>query len=222
MFNNELELQKKFISIIEEKKKENEFISEEFNARFGNVDIIKVKYNNYPILTKEQAKILSNISSARIVGLLHKNSPRKLEYLIKITGYEKEYILSKISKLKKEKIIIEREYQKYVISNQFVFPKLYFSAYEAKLTDWKKAISQALKNKNFASESYIVMPLKKANNLISKNNNIFNIYNIGLIGVTDNSIIILHKPKSEMRNRETHPMLISSVAKFLLLEKQVI
>ena len=221
MFRSELELQNKFIDLMKQNKQDHTYISDEFNARFGNVDVVKVKYENNIPLTKNQAEILSNIAAARIVGYLHKNSMRTLCYLIKNSGYTKKYILSILAKLKSLNIIKEPKKYRYIIHEQFEFPKLVFSSYEAKLTDWQKAISQAIKNQAFSSESYIVMPEKIAKKLSVTRKNYFISYNIGLIGVCNEKYEVLIKPKIQKKNL-SQASLISSIAKYLILKKQVI
>lgn len=220
MFESELELQNTFIDLMKKEEKENEYISDEFNARFGNVDIVKVKYENNIPLTKEQANILSNIGAARIVGYLHKSSIRTLSYLIKNTNYTKDYIIAILTKLKSSKIIIEPKKHRYLINKQFKFPKLIFISYEAKLNDWQKALSQAIKNTAFSSKSYIVMPEKIANKIAGKKRNYFLSYNIGLISVNKENYKILIKPQIKTNNF-SKAALISSIAKYLILKKQV-
>lgn len=221
MFRSELELQDIFINLLKGTMQENVYISDEFNARFGNVDVVKVKYENNIPLTKTQADVLSNIAAARIVGYLHKNSIRTLSYLIKNSGYTEEYILSVIAKLKSTNIINEPKNNRYIINQQFEFPKLVFNSYEVKLTDWQKAISQAIKNKAFSSESYIVMPERIAKKLSVNKKNYFLSYNIGLIAVNKNNFKILIKPKT-IKNNFSQATLISSIAKYLILQNQVI
>lgn len=221
VFRSELELQNKFINLMKQDKQDHTYISDEFNARFGNVDIVKVKYDNNTPLTKKQADILSNIAAARIVGYLHKKSMRTLSYLIKNSGYTEEYILSILSKLKSANIINEPKYYRYIINEQFEFPKLVFSSYEAKLTDWQKAISQAIKNQAFSSESYVVMPEKIAKKLSLTKKNYFLSYNVGLIAVNNDKYKILVKPKIQ-KNNYSQASLISSIAKYLILQKQVV
>lgn len=221
MFKSELELQNKFINLMKQDKQDHTYISDEFNARFGNVDIVKVKYDNNTPLTKKQANILSNIAAARIVGYLHKKSMRTLSYLIKNSGYTEEYILSILSKLKSANIIDEPNCYRYIINEQFEFPKLIFSSYEAKLTDWQKAISQAIKNQAFSSESYVVMPEKIAKKLSLTKKNYFSSYNVGLIAVNNNKYKILIKPRIQ-KNNYSQASLISSIAKYLILQKQVV
>lgn len=221
MFNSELELQNIFINLIKQNKQDHTYISDEFDARFGNVDIVKVKYKNKIPLTINQAHILSNIAVARIVGYLHKKSTRTLSYLTKNSGYTEEYVISILSKLKSANIINEPNEHRYIINKQFEFPKLVFSSYEAKLNNWQKALSQAIKNQAFSSESYVVMPEKIAKKLALTKNNYFLSYNIGLIAVNNKKYKILIKPKMK-KNNFSQASLISSIAKYLILQKQVV
>ncbi len=220
MFKNELELEIKFIKQLNKTKKYNEHIVQQFNARFGNVDVVKVIMNHSVNVSKTQAEILSIHANAMVVAFLHKKQSRTLNYLIKKTGYTKEYLLNIISNLKKENIIIENSFQKFIISENFKFPKLKFNAYELKLKDWKKAINQAVKNTNFAYNSFVVMPNEEAIKINNKYSNIFLNYNIGLIGVNNNSFITYIKPKNEHQTYFVNPILISSIAKYSLLAKE--
>ena len=220
MFKSELELEIKFIEQLNKFKTDNEHIIQQFNARFGNVDVIKVIMNNPLNVSASQAEILSIHANAMVVAFLHKKQSRTLNYLIKKTGYTKEYLLNIISNLKKEKIIVEINSQKFIISEDFKFPKLKFNAYELKLKDWKKAINQAVKNTNFAYASFVVMPDKEAIKINNKYSNIFSNYNIGLIGVNDNSFITYIRPKNEIQSYFVNPILISSIAKYSLLTKE--
>lgn len=216
MFDSEYELQQLFFKQLNETKNNNSNILQEFNARFGNVDIVEVDYsciNN--TLSTEQATLLSSYSSALIVAFLHKNTFRTKSYLMKRTGYTDDYLSSILTNLKRENIINEIEKNKYVISSNFKFPTLKFTAYELKLKEWKKAIIQASKNLNFAYKSYIVMPNDEAKKINKKYSDIFMLYNIGLIGVDKNSYYYYIKPKIYNQNYTTNPMFISSIAKFI-------
>ena len=49
MFETELQMQKNFIKLLNLEKKHNQNILEEFNARFGNVDVVMTDYDNLKI-----------------------------------------------------------------------------------------------------------------------------------------------------------------------------
>ena len=69
MFRSELELQNKFINLMKQDKQDHTYISDEFNARFGNVDIVKVKYDNK---VTEIGNTLSDLINNGITGSLEK------------------------------------------------------------------------------------------------------------------------------------------------------
>ena len=124
MFETELQMQKEFIKLLSLNKKQNQNILEEFNARFGNVDVVMTDYNNLKItMTKSQAEILSNYSTALVVAFLHRKKAHTFNYLIDKTGYTEEYLLSILATLKNENIILE-ENNKFIICDDFKFPNL--------------------------------------------------------------------------------------------------
>lgn len=219
MFETELQMQKEFIKLLNSNKKQNQNILEEFNARFGNVDVVMTDYDNLKItMTKSQAEILSNYSTALVVAFLHRNKAHTFNYLVDKTGYTEEYLLSILATLKKENIVLE-ENNKFIICDDFKFPNLKFTAYELKLKQWKKAILQAIKNKNFAYQSYVVMPDSIASKLYKNNSMIFEEYDIGLIGIENSSLkYYIHSPNKN-KNYSINPIFISSIAKCLLISK---
>lgn len=220
MFKSEFELQQIFYKQLIEKKNSNVNILQEFNARFGNVDIVEVDFDELNItLTKEQSEILSLYSSALVVGFLHKNTPRTYKYLLSKTGYTKEYLNSILGILEKEKVVTRLENNKYIICKDFKFPSLKFIAYELKLKDWKKAIIQASKNTNFAYKSYIVMPNSQAIKLKEKYSDMFYLYNVGLIGVTNKTHYTYISPRITKHTYSISPTFISSTAKWILKEE---
>lgn len=219
MFETELQMQKEFIRLLDLTKKQNQNILEEFNARFGNVDVVMTDYDNLKItMTKSQAEILSNYSTALVVAFLHRKKAHTFKYLIDKTGYTEEYLLSILATLKKENIVFE-ENNRFIICDNFKFPNLKFTAYELKLKQWKKAILQAIKNKNFAYQSYVVMPDLIASKLSKNNSEIFKEYDIGLIGINNNSLKYYIQSPNKNKNYSINPIFISSIAKCLLISK---
>ncbi|NGP46020.1 hypothetical protein G4V62_14075 [Bacillaceae bacterium SIJ1] len=216
MFTSELCLQKKFIELKEDELKENEKVLAEFNARFGNVDIVQVIVEDSHLMNYEQADLLSNYQFAKVIGYLHKKAVRTFDYLVKRTDYNEKVLSNLLSKLIKASIIKEVIPKRYVISKDFQFPILQFISFEAKLTNWKKAILQATINKKFSSYSYVVLPLELAKRLQKNNIKYFQNQNVGLIGVSKDRIEYLYKPKKDRVKLSINPSFISSVAKYQL------
>lgn len=214
MFESEFELQQIFFNQLENIKNTNTNILQEFNARFGNVDIVEVDFDCFKnTLNNAQAELLSIYSNALVVGYLHKNTSRTFKYLLNKTGYTEDYLNSIILALEKVNIIFEANPNKYTICPDFQFPNLKFNSYELKLKDWKKAILQATRNTSFSYKSFVVMPNKEALKLKEKYSDIFTLYNIGLIGVTKSTHYKYISPKVHNHKYSISPIFISSMAK---------
>lgn len=212
MFNYEVELQNRFIEQLKVNNRDN-LVVPEFNARFGNVDIVSVNYRNQHRLSKEQASVLSVYQNSKVIGYLNKNAIRKYDFLLHQTGYTNSSLKTSLSKLIKSALVIEVEKNRFIINPEFEFPNLQISSYEAKLKDWKRAIIQANINKQFSSYSYIVVPLDLAQKLSTSKLDIFKSYNIGLIGVSNEISEYLIRPRKESLNLKKNPSFISSIAK---------
>lgn len=219
MYRSELDLQNTFIKYLEANKNKNESVLSEFDARFGNVDIVKVVAEDIPNFTLLQAIELKIYKNAKVVSYLHKKAVRTFEYLKVHTGYQEYQLKSIISKLKNVMIIKEVRKDCYVINADFEFPFLTFISYEAKLKDWKKALSQASNNKKFSSYSYCVFPNEFAKKLSEKEREIFNMYNVGIIGVDHVGYIEYISVKKNDLQLKRNPSLISSIAKYKIKEE---
>jgi len=214
MFPNELTLQEKFIELKKMHLKKNESILSEFNARFGNVDVVKVIMDNSNLMNYKQAKLLSNYQLAKVFAYLHNKAIRTFDYLADRTDYDEKALSYLLSKLIKANIVNEVTPQRYIISDKFQFPTLQFSSYEAKLSKWKKAILQATINKKFSSYSHVVLPMNIASRLYDSRINYFLDHNVGLIGVSNSRIEYFLKPKKDLVKIQCNPSFISSVAKY--------
>lgn len=216
MYKYEIELQDSFKKMLYFDLENNEKILEEFDARFGNVDLVKVSYNNLNSKTCNQFKILANHSCAIVVAFLHKKQKRSFKYLLDKTGYTTEYLKNIINTLKKNNIIIETINNCYIINDDFKFPKLLFTSYELKLKDWQHAVLQAKKNEVFSFKSYVVMPEEIAKRIKEKYKEIFKTYNVGLISVSENRYKIIINCKKNNPKFSSNPSLISSIAKSII------
>jgi hypothetical protein len=67
-------------------------------------------------------------------------------------------------------------------------------AFEAKLSKWRDALSQAYRNSSFAEESYVILPKETAKSAIEYEGE-FRVRSVGLCSVTSDSIEILIEPQ---------------------------
>ena len=217
MFEKEIDMQE----LLYKKYKNNpkNIILKEFNGRFGNVDIVKVKINNNNILN-EQALLLSQQRYAFTVSFLHKNSKRTLDYLTKKTGYSRIIQLRILKKLISEKIVYKNE-NCYYLHKDFVYPKIIFDSYELKLRDWKKALSQAIKNLEFSTFSWVVLPKEVCDNLKQDTIKLYNEYGIGILSLNINGKTkIILKAKRNNNKCSNNSAYIVSINKFLIYQQQ--
>lgn len=66
----------------------------------------------------------------------------------------------------------------------------YLVAFEAKLTDWRRATHQAYRNTTFAQKAYVVMPPQAAERALA-HQEVFSRYGVGLCSVQKNSVSII-------------------------------
>lgn len=215
MFDKEIDMQELLYKKYECNPKN--IVLKEFNGRFGNVDIVKVKINNNHILN-EQALLLSQQRFAFTVSFLHKNSKRTLDYLMQKTGYSRTIQLSILKKLINEKIVYKNE-DCYYLHKNFVYPKIIFESYELKLRDWKKALSQAIKNLEFSTFSWVVLPKEICDNLKSDTIDLYNEYGIGILSLNVNGKTkIILKAKRNNDKSLNNSSYIVSLNKFIVYQ----
>ncbi len=215
MFEKEIDMQE----LLYKKYKSNpkNIVLKEFNGRFGNVDIVKVKMNNNNILN-EQALLLSQQRFAFTVSFLHKNSKRTLDYLMRKTGYSRTIQLSILKRLINEKIVFKDE-NCYYLHKNFVYPKIIFDSYELKLKDWKKALSQAIKNLEFSTFSWVVLPKEVCDNLKDETIKLYNEYGIGILSLnTNGKTRIILKAKRNNNKVLNNSAYIVSLNKFIIYQ----
>lgn len=220
MFDKEIDMQKLFITQLRKSVMNNELIYEEFNGRFGNADVVKVRLYNYNEISLNQMEVLKDYQCAKIVGYLHKQQSHSIKYLMDKTDYTYSNIISIVNKLKKANIITNDDKGMFLINKNFKFPNIEFTSFELKLKNWKNAIIQANKNKCFSSKSYIAVPMDLAVKLEKKEKNIFELYNVGLIGIDNEGYKIFFKPKIEKSKTSKNPTYISSLAKIVFNKKE--
>ncbi len=164
----------------------------EMKIRWGNIDLVEINNTSLPF-SSEQCKILSKPSCAKIFMRLKNKRPISREKLFIGLGVSSSTFDKTISELMKVKLIY-KEGNLYYRNVNFVFPNVIITGYEAKLTDYNKALYQACINKEYVDYSYMVFPMDVANNIQKRHENIIKSFNLGLIGVSQDSTHVLVRP----------------------------
>lgn len=191
-FEYEIDLVNKFLSLKVEKLSHS-ITTTEVPVRWGNIDIVNIK-NNFLPFTEDQCVALSKVSNARIFLKTKKNQGITKSKILSINGMSESTIENGLSQLIKTNLIIKKD-NLYYRNIDFSFPKVIISGYEAKLTDYNKAVYQAIINKEYVDYSYMIFPMDIAQKLLSKNGDFLLENGIGLIGVSDKKQKVLIKAK---------------------------
>lgn len=191
-FEYEIDLVNKFLSLKVEKSSHS-ITTTEVPVRWGNIDIVNIK-NNFLPFTEAQCVALSKVSNARIFLKTKKNQGITKSNILSINGMSESTIENGLSQLIKTNLIIKKD-NLYYRNIDFSFPKVIISGYEAKLTDYNKAVYQAIINKEYVDYSYMIFPMDIAQKLLSKNGDFLLENGIGLIGVSDKKQKVLIKAK---------------------------
>ena len=117
--------------------------------------------------------------SSQVLSLLKYKSGRSIKYLRERTG------ISEVTMARTLKDMISKNYisfknDLYYLTNTNIINRTDIWAFELKLSNWKRAIFQALQYKAFANYAVVVFPIKKEK-LIKENLESFQKLNIGVL-----------------------------------------
>lgn len=183
-FKYEKQLMNKFLELSLQKNNKT-IISIEVPTRWGNIDAVEIK-NNYLPFTKQQSLVLSKVSNARLFLKIKENRGISKKKLLSLKGLSEKTIENSINQLLKAKLIIKSN-DLYFRNVKFSFPRVIITGYEAKLVDYKKALFQAMINKQYVDYSYMIFPIDIAEKIDKKYHDFLTKNNIGLIGVSNNN-----------------------------------
>lgn len=165
----------------------------EMKIRWGNIDLVEISNNVLPF-TAEQCKVLSGPSCAKIFMRLKNKRLLSKQKLFQGLGISESTFQRSLQQLQKAELII-RENQNYRRCVEFTFPKVMITGYEAKLTDYNKALFQARMNREYVDYSYMVFPMDIAEKIVEKYAESIEKLNLGLIGVSENRSKEYIKPR---------------------------
>ena len=171
----------------------------------GIADFIGIIYEKKMDRFSFLDNIVSLESGTLVLSLLKHKAPRSEIYLLEKTGLSEKTISRVINELLDKDIIQKIREKTYVISSNLFIPEFDIWAFELKLSNWKRALFQALQYKAFANYSSIVVPLEKEY-LLSKQLPLFRKLNVGIIlfDYDKSKIRFLIRPKKEKSTSKWH------------------
>lgn len=167
----------------------------EMKIRWGNIDLVEVSDVALPF-SQEQCRVLSKPSCAKVFMRLKNKKLLSKQKLFAGLGLSESTFNRVLLELQKENLIV-RENNNYRRAVEFVFPNVVITGYEAKLTDYHKALFQARVNKQYVDYSYMVFPMDVAENIMKKYGAIIDSFHLGLIGVSHEKTKVYIKPKRD-------------------------
>lgn len=175
----------------------------ELSSGYGIADLVFYELNE-AIVNDRIAKRLSPIEKANLIRLL-----------VELRRFKSDETFS-ITLLRKKTPTLSKELITYLVENEFLIPideneQTFIKgndyqngikeivAIEAKLKDWKRGLYQAYRYRGYADKSYLAVYTKSISSPLAHIDE-FKKYNVGLIEVADDGIVVHYKPKKERRS----------------------
>lgn len=155
-----------------------DIVYRELKCQQGIPDFIGIPSDKF-VTTFNFSALTSIESSSVILSFLKYHSGRRKSYLKEKTALSDNLLNKSIRELQDNKFIIESN-GLYYLSPQMELFNDNIWAFELKLSNWKRALFQALQNKTFSNFSIVVFPFEKEHVLI-QNLDVFVKLNVGVL-----------------------------------------
>lgn len=195
-FPSEIEL----IVVLKQKLKQifsrdNIELLEEVSLGYGIADIVICNVD-YPKIPENPSEIFLNRSDINIYNIISGEASVTFDFIYDTTRSSKQSISGSLTKLITLGYIKQLD-NYFTIQKQYELPYKSSFAIEAKLKDWKGALTQAQRYKWFAEYSFVVMDEHYSQPAI-RNIDTFNKYNVGLATInTEGEFNRIYNPKRQ-------------------------
>lgn len=102
---------------------------------------------------------------ASVLSSLHRRAPRHVEHISRTTGLAPNYVRRIVAELRGMGLIEVMPSGAVKLSISYQTPRVRFTALEFKLSDWRRALAQALRHRSFAAVTVVVMPMGREHSL---------------------------------------------------------
>lgn len=180
----------------------------EIDCDRGRADIVYAfvddKDNELQYHAERLSKALLQIAKAKIISRLGKKKYCEIEYLIESTGYTRRTIQKHLNELIKLHVVKKNKVGCYKLEQSFKLPNAEVWAFELKLTNWKRALYQALRYRGFSHNVAVVMPKGRVE-VAKRNLSIFKRMNVGLAEISDaGELLFIKMPRKSKPTSESH------------------
>ena len=131
-----------------------------------------------------------------LLAFMKKKQFRTVDYIIKNTGLSKKIVIKDLNYLCRLGICEKNDMGNYKFASNFEMPIAHIHSFELKMSNWKRALFQAVRYKTFSEYVSIVMPIEKERVLL-QNIESFKMCNVGalLFDAQNLEIKILYRPQ---------------------------
>ena len=159
----------------------------EFDGVRGRPDLVDVSIQVLPFAIESGvlATFLRSPAKASLLAVLRYGASRRREYLTRTTGLSDRSLYDHIGQLAEADLVRVGEDGSVSLGRPLPWSMVDIVAYEAKLSDWRRALRQAIGYRSFSHSVRVVMPVRAAEHA-RKLAQVFHSNGIGLIAIEEN------------------------------------
>ena len=189
----------------------------------GRADLVVAHIKALPrtVGLDELATCLSSPAKAQLLALLKFGAPRRREYIAKHTGFSHRSLGDHTRQLEKAGLVKVHDSGAISLACPLPWTMVEVTAYEGKLSNWRRAMYQAIQYRSFSRRVWIVMPpagAQHARRILT----LFHMYGVGLISATEDGIACVEIKSRSRRptNRRLYLMAVGLILKEFLTRRR--
>ncbi len=156
-------------------------IMEQVETLGGVPDVIIIRKDHYKSLKNFAKRFPSlNLTNgyARTIAILQKDRSTSYQHLLKRSGLSQSNLKKVLRNLESWGVLQKDFKNNFVLETNFNAPDIDIWSIEFKLSNWRSALRQSLRHRNFSHYSVVIMPESKES-LLFKNRELFEQFGIG-------------------------------------------
>jgi DNA-binding transcriptional ArsR family regulator len=164
----------------------------------GRADLVWGRFEESRSLreVRRHAELLQNLTSSRILAVLHREVELPAEDLLRRIGVSRPVLQIRLRALAEAGLVEKDARNFYSLVAPRNLPKVEICSFELKLKNWHRALYQATRYRSFSQRVFVVMPSGSAE-VAYRHKNLFEGANVGLVShdISGQSRVLL-RPKT--------------------------
>ncbi len=201
----------------------NKILLHEFGGLQGRADLVDASIRALPtaINIDVLASSLASPAKARLLSVLTNGSPRTRDYLERVTGFSQWSLNDNVRQLETAGLVKVDGNSTVSLGCPLPWTMIEIVAYECKLSNWRRALHQAIGYRSFSQSVWIVMPESGAQHA-AKLEPVFQTNGIGLMSVDNNgrTHIFFRAGKLRPSSRRLYLMAVGIILKKYVEERR--